>query len=468
MNTLNRSLLQRRNSLTTMFQSFYDGLVVVLLIYVLTWALDVSFTIPYLVMTLILLGTMGVVYDRVSVYRQDCGIYKNAINLGKAWGASFVILLTLSYLTENTEFYSKSFSILLFIFGFLLQLLGHAAFRYIQYFNSLHHIVVKALIIGTGPLADYIFERINNNLWMSEEVVGTVAIHNKSQQDDETKNDIAPNLGNLTSIIDLISEHNIQTIYIAIPLNSSSMIKDIYFTLLNVNINIHWAPDILAFNLINHSVKELAGIPILTFSESPLIGTHLLIKEIEDRVLAMIGLVLVCPVMLITAIAIKLESPGPVFFRQTRTGWDGKEFKIWKFRSMQVHYSTDSKLNQATRNDPRVTHVGRFIRKTSIDELPQLFNVLSGSMSIVGPRPHAVQHNEEYSEKISAYLVRHRIKPGITGLAQVRGFRGETRELNQMEKRVKSDLEYINNWSVWLDLNIIVKTFFTLLGKNAY
>ena len=466
MNTRNRSLLQRRNSLTTMFQAFYDGLVVLMLVYLLIWALDVSYTVPYLVMTLVLLGTMGVIYDRISIYRQECNIKKKASNLGKAWSLSFVILLAVSFLTNNAEFFSKSFGILLFISGYTLQLLGHIAFRYFQYYNRSHDSVKKTLIIGTGPLADYIYDRINSNPWMSEKVVGVITIQNESLSEDVKY--IAPILGNLSSIMDLISEYNIQTIYIAIPLNSSSMIKDIYLTLLNANLNIHWAPDILAFNLINHSVKELSGIPIFTLSESPLIGTHLLIKEIEDRILATLCLVLASPIMLFTAIAIKLESPGPVFFRQTRTGWDGKEFKIWKFRSMHFHYTSDIKLIQATRNDSRVTQVGRFIRKTSIDELPQLFNVLSGSMSIVGPRPHAVQHNEEYSEKITAYLARHRIKPGITGLAQIRGLRGETREIKQMEQRVKSDLEYINNWSLWLDINIILKTFLTLLNKNAY
>ncbi|MCM8856578.1 MAG: exopolysaccharide biosynthesis polyprenyl glycosylphosphotransferase [Candidatus Thiodiazotropha sp.] len=223
-----------------------------------------------------------------------------------------------------------------------------------------------------------------------------------------------------------------------------------------------------ALNLINHSVKELAGIPILTLSESPLIGSHLLIKAIEDRVLATLILILVSPIMLFTAVLIKTESPGPVFFRQERTGWDGESFKIWKFRSMRQHKEKDGMVKQATREDPRITRIGRFIRRTSIDELPQLFNVLAGQMSLVGPRPHALQHNEEYSKQIVAYLARHRIKPGITGLAQIRGFRGETKELEQMEKRVKYDLEYINSWSLWLDISILVRTAFSLKNDNAY
>jgi putative colanic acid biosynthesis UDP-glucose lipid carrier transferase len=172
--------------------------------------------------------------------------------------------------------------------------------------------------------------------------------------------------------------------------------------------------------------------------------------------------------MLLTAILIKLESPGSVFFRQERTGWDGKNFKIWKFRSMKMNHELNGVIKQATRDDPRMTRIGRFIRRTSIDELPQLFNVLAGQMSLVGPRPHALQHNQEYSNQIVAYLARHRIKPGITGLAQIRGYRGETKELEQMQNRVKYDLEYINNWSLWLDLTILVRTLFALKSENAY
>lgn len=184
--------------------------------------------------------------------------------------------------------------------------------------------------------------------------------------------------------------------------------------------------------------------------------------------LATLILILVSPIMLFTAVLIKTESPGPVFFRQERTGWDGESFKIWKFRSMRQHKEKDGMVKQATREDPRITRIGRFIRRTSIDELPQLFNVLAGQMSLVGPRPHALQHNEEYSKQIVAYLARHRIKPGITGLAQIRGFRGETKELEQMEKRVKYDLEYINSWSLWLDISILVRTAFSLKNDNAY
>ena len=195
---------------------------------------------------------------------------------------------------------------------------------------------------------------------------------------------------------------------------------------------------------------------------------RLLLKSIEDKVLSFLILLLIFPILILVAIAVKLDSPGPVFFRQNRAGWSGKSFKIWKFRSMYVHQEEAGELKQASKGDSRITRVGAFIRKTSLDELPQIFNVLTGDMSLVGPRPHAIQHDKEYSQRIFDYFARHHIKPGITGLAQVRGLRGETIEIEQMVQRIESDIEYINNWSIWLDISILFRTVFAFTGKGAY
>lgn len=463
-----RSLLQRRNSLTTSFQAFLDGLAVLILIVGLLFALHGELTNQYIILALALLGSMSVIYDRMNIYRHHGTMTKKAFKLLKAWSSVFAFLLLLAFATKHTEAYSRTLVLLLFVSGYFVQVGLHSGFRLLQRRIASQEANTKALIIGNGALAEHIYHRINQNPWMPEEIVGTVLTTDCRQTDESSSDTELPLLGNLEDIKLLIKRHDIQTIYIAVSLDSSPMIQKIYFDLLNENVNIHWAPNIFALNLINHSVKELAGIPILTLSETPLIGTHLLIKAIEDRVLSLLILILVSPIMLITAILIKAESPGPVFFRQERTGWDGRNFRIWKFRSMKMHAEENGIVKQATREDPRITRIGRFIRRTSIDELPQLFNVLTGQMSLVGPRPHALQHNLEYSKRIEAYLARHRIKPGITGLAQIRGFRGETRELEQMEKRVKYDLEYINNWSLWLDLSILVRTPFTLKNDNAY
>ena len=278
---------------------------------------------------------------------------------------------------------------------------------------------------------------------------------------------IAPSLGRLEQLIDLIAQHNVRTVYFAIPLNASEIVESLYFRLLDKHVAVHWVPDIFSLRLVNHTVSEIAGVPVLTLSETPLIGSRRLMKFVEDFCLSYVLLVLLAPVMLAIAVAIKLDSPGPIFFRQARLGWGGKRFHIWKFRSMVVH-DDHGAVTQARKGDPRITRVGAFLRRTSLDELPQIFNVILGEMSLVGPRPHAVQHDAEYAQHIAHYFARHNIKPGITGLAQVRGHRGETREIEQMMLRVESDIEYINNWSVWLDLAILLRTTRALTGKNAY
>ncbi|MEJ2612073.1 MAG: undecaprenyl-phosphate glucose phosphotransferase [Candidatus Thiodiazotropha sp.] len=462
-----RSLLQRRNNLSTIIQALLDGLSVTILIVSLSIGLMGTFSMPYMVFALSLLGAMSVVYDRMNIYRHHGTMTKKALQLLKAWSSAFAILVVLAFLTKSSELYSRTVATSVYFLGYPIQILLHFALSYLQRRTAANDATSRALIIGTGALANHIFERINQNPWMPEEVLGAVTV-SSTRKIDFSEPVKTPILGSLKEVKQLIASEHINTIYIAVPLDSSPIIQDIYFDLLDLNVNIHWAPNIYALNLINHSVKELAGIPILTLSESPLIGSHLLLKSLEDRILAFFILILASPIMLLTALAIKKESPGPVIFRQERTGWDGQTFKIWKFRSMRLHDEDDGKVKQATKNDTRITKVGAFIRRTSIDELPQLFNVLTGQMSLVGPRPHALQHNEEYSTQIEAYMARHRIKPGMTGLAQIRGYRGETKELDQMKMRVQYDLEYINNWSIWLDFSILVRTVFTLKSDKAY
>ncbi|MDM7045155.1 exopolysaccharide biosynthesis polyprenyl glycosylphosphotransferase, partial [Klebsiella pneumoniae] len=202
--------------------------------------------------------------------------------------------------------------------------------------------------------------------------------------------------------------------------------------------------------------------------DTPLNGINMVFKRVEDVFFSIIILFLISPVLAVIALLIKLTSPGPILFKQIRYGMDGKAIKVWKFRSMKV-MENDDRVIQATKNDTRVTKVGGFLRKTSLDELPQFINVLFGSMSIVGPRPHAVAHNEQYRKLIQGYMLRHKVKPGITGLAQVNGWRGETDTLDKMEKRIEYDLEYIRTWNIVLDIKIIFLTVFKgFIGKTAY
>ena len=232
--------------------------------------------------------------------------------------------------------------------------------------------------------------------------------------------------------------------------------------------NIRLVPDWFSLKLLNHGVSEAVGIPMLDLSYSPVAGSVRLTKAIEDLVLGAIIFMLISPLLVFIAIAVKATSPGPVLFKQKRHGWNGEVINVYKFRSMFVHENKGA-VAQATRSDARVTPLGSFLRRSSLDELPQFFNVLQGRMSIVGPRPHAVEHNDYYKELVPRYMLRHKVKPGITGWAQINGFRGETDTLEKMEKRVEYDLYYIEHMSVWLDLKIIALTLFKgFRHQNAY
>jgi len=232
--------------------------------------------------------------------------------------------------------------------------------------------------------------------------------------------------------------------------------------------SIYFLPDIYVFDLIQARFDNVAGVPVVAICETPFTGMNSSIKRISDIVLATLIMIMLLPIMLVIAIAIKATSPGPIVFKQRRYGLDGEEIIVYKFRSMTVAEDGD-KVTQATKGDKRVTRVGGFLRRSSLDELPQFFNVLQGRMSIVGPRPHAVAHNELYRKQIKGYMLRHKVRPGITGWAQVNGFRGETDTLDKMEARISYDLDYLRRWSLALDLWIIVRTVKVALQRdNAY
>jgi len=229
------------------------------------------------------------------------------------------------------------------------------------------------------------------------------------------------------------------------------------------------APEPLGFRLMERRVRHLGDLPMTMVQEPPLSGWNYIIKSLEDRVLSALIILAISPILLLLTILIRLDSPGPAIFRQQRYGFNNNVFTVFKFRSMRDDIGDVRGGAQATRGDPRITRIGAFIRKTSLDELPQLFNVLLGDMSLVGPRPHAVAHNEEYAGKVDQYLSRHKVKPGITGWAQIHGFRGETDTDEKMEMRVQYDLYYIDNWSLWLDLRIIIRTLVVgFVNENAY
>ena len=474
-----RSVLQRRKGLVSLLQPLLDGIAIISV----AWFFGIKnigyLTQDYIILMLVLLGLVSVIYDRYAIYRTSSNFSTKIFNLFNAWTISFLALFLLGFLTKQSHIYSRVFIAELYVFGFLAQATIHMAIRVLtKQLNKYSQVSDNVIIVGQGQLANYLEHKITANPWLNQHVIGNVSIEeekltlDRTQQKSELSeyvNSRTIHLGKVAELPDLIDTYGITTIYIVTPLESSKVLEELYFVLLDKHVSIHWIPDIFSLRLINHSVREIAGIPVLTLSETPMTGVSRLAKSIEDILLSVLILLLLSPVLIAVAVAIKFDSPGPVFFRQKRAGWNGKTFSIWKFRSMYANQTGDMKtLKQAEQGDSRVTKVGAFIRKTSLDELPQLFNVLTGDMSLVGPRPHALQHDEQYSEGVDDYYARHNIKPGITGLAQVRGYRGETKEIDQMTKRIESDIEYINNWSVWLDMSILIRTTKAFTGKSAY
>ena len=277
-----------------------------------------------------------------------------------------------------------------------------------------------------------------------------------------------PLLGTITDLPAYVKSHHIDVIYLSLPMASQKRILALLDGLRDTTSSIYFAPDTFVTDLIQGRMDTVGGMPVVAVCETPFTGMNWLIKRGSDIVLSILILTLISPLLLIIALCVKLTSPGPAIFRQRRYGLDGSEITVYKFRSMTAMDDGDV-IQQAQKHDPRVTPVGAFLRKTSLDELPQFFNVLQGRMSIVGPRPHAVAHNEIYRKLIKGYMLRHKVAPGITGWAQVNGYRGETDTLEKMKGRIDHDLEYLRNWSLRLDLYIVARTVWVVFGSaNAH
>ena len=263
--------------------------------------------------------------------------------------------------------------------------------------------------------------------------------------------------GGLDDVAEYVTKFNIDLVYIALPILNHARVIDLVNSLRDTTASIYFVPDVFIFDLVQARLDSVNGVPVIAVFESPLVGINAVHKRLFDILASGMILFLIFPILMVLAVLVKLTSKGPVFFKQRRYGMDGEEILVYKFRSMSVS-EDGQKVTQATKNDARVTPFGAFLRKTSLDELPQLINVLQGAMSIVGPRPHAIAHNEHYRKLIRGYMWRHKVKPGITGWAQVNGFRGETDTIDKMEGRVLHDIAYLKNWSIWLDCTIMLKT----------
>jgi len=323
-----------------------------------------------------------------------------------------------------------------------------------------------AVIAGANPLGRRLAEQFRANTSLGIHFVGYFDDRSSTERFSEAES--PTRLGLLSQLADYVKTHRVDLIYITLPMASQPRILALLEELQDTTASIYFAPDIFLFDVIQARMETIDGIPVLAVCESPFYGVSGLIKRASDIGLAVAILLLISPLMIAIAIGVKLTSPGPVLFKQRRYGLDGRQIVVYKFRSMTV-LEDGNTVTQATRNDGRVTPFGALLRASSLDELPQFINVLQGRMSVVGPRPHAVAHNELYRKLIRGYMIRHKVKPGITGLAQVNGLRGETDTLEKMRARIDYDLAYLRNWSLLLDLQIVLKTVAVVLRKqNAY
>jgi Undecaprenyl-phosphate glucose phosphotransferase len=382
-------------------------------------------------------------------------------------GVIFLILVALAFAMKISEQYSRMWVFSWLVSAAFLICLQRACWELMIRKSALAgRLTRNIVIVGAGEQASRLLERLDKVREPWNRVIG-IFDDRVDRIDPESLNYAIA--GNVSHLLDFARENRVDNIAVTLPWNAEQRVGEIVSRLTELPADVLLAPDLIGFTYRNEGYSSLGGVPLLNLVTKPLAGWKVVVKYLEDRILAVTMLILLAPFMLLIALAIKLDSKGPVLFRQPRYGFNNRVFSVFKFRTMVHNDVSDDGVPQAKRNDPRVTRVGRLLRRKSLDELPQLFNVLQGTMSLVGPRPHAVPHNEEYAAIIRGYFARHRVKPGITGWAQVNGFRGGTTNPEKMKARIEHDIYYIEHWSLLFDLVVLAVTPFVIWRqKNAY
>jgi putative colanic acid biosynthesis UDP-glucose lipid carrier transferase len=401
--------------------------------------------------------------DSISILPRTWSI---AASLVLRWLLLLAILIAIGYVTKSSSEYSRRVILTwAMVTPIPLIIASVALYEITRRFMNSPSNARTAVIAGYSDVSRGLVERIRHNR--------EFGIVFKGYFDDRSSERLGlPEgkvlLGRLADLVAYVNKMNVEVIFIALPMRQVQRVVDLLEELRDTTASIYFVPDIFLVDLIQSRTADLDGVPIVAMCETPFQGSRGLIKRSMDIVISAIALMALSPFLLLVGLLVKLTSSGPVIFRQRRYGLDGRIIDVLKFRTMMVTEDGPS-IQQATRKDARVTPVGRMLRRYSIDELPQLFNVLRGNMSLVGPRPHAVAHNELYRRLIKGYMVRHKVPPGITGLAQVNGCRGETSRLEDMRRRIEYDLDYLRQWSPTLDLRILVQTVIQVLsGRKAY
>ncbi len=423
------------------------------------WSADATAAVLLAVIAFILIG------QAMGLYRGWRGVPLNR-EVGRvfaAWTMTASSLTLLGFALRVTENFSRlavlSWFLITPVLVSTVRVSARLALRHYRERGENQRVVA---IVGVTEIGQTLAKRIQSSPGLGMRLLGFF--------DDRTP-DRLPDLpiamdklvGGFDEVVAMARTGEVDTVYVALPMRAETRVNELLAALADSTASVYFVPDFYVFDLLHGRWTSLGDVPLVSIFETPFYGVDGVVKRIEDMILGSLAVLVAFPVMVVTAIAIKMTSRGPVFFKQRRYGLNGEVIEVLKFRSMTVAEDGD-KVTQATRSDVRVTPVGRFIRRTSIDELPQLFHVVTGSMSLVGPRPHAVAHNEEFRTQIRRYMLRHKVKPGLTGWAQVNGWRGPTDTLEKMQKRIEHDLEYIRRWGLFFDLWIV---FLTVFGRKV-
>jgi putative colanic acid biosynthesis UDP-glucose lipid carrier transferase len=394
------------------------------------------------------------------------GVRALATEITASWFATVTVLALIGWATRTADVFDQHVLFVWLLATPAARLAGHLTLpQLLQRVYAAGGAQRVAVIVGAAELGRTLAERLRSNPLYGIRVAGFF----DDRGPDRTGEQAAlATLGTLDQLAAYVKANRVDLIYITLPMASHPRTVRLLDQLHDTTASILFVPDIFLFDLIQARVDTLGGMPVVSVCDTPFRGVDGIVKRASDIVLALLLGTLALPLMLAIAVGVKLSSPGPVIFRQRRYGLDGREITVYKFRSMTVTEDVGV-IRQATRGDGRVTRFGAFLRRYSLDELPQFINVLQGRMSVVGPRPHAVAHTELYRKLIKGYMFRHKVRPGITGWAQVHGLRGETDTLEKMEQRIAYDLDYLRHWSLQLDLWIVLKTVLVVLnGRNAY
>ena len=447
-----------------------DGLIIglSLCLAMLLYGIDLGSS-EYMVLGLTAIITFSICAEGLNIYSalRTASVHRLVFPILLNWVLVIFSCLLLAYFTKSSSEYSRvALGVWLVITPGWLILLRGAVKLGLSELRKRGFNTRTVAIAGAGEQGQRLAEVIQNSPEFGYRLVGF--FDNRRNGDRGGKKPAAPVLGDFDDLVAYAKSGEVDLVHIALSSKGQDRIAEIIDKLRDTTASVHLVPDFFVFDLLHSRWANIGSVPTVSVFESPFMSVHGWLKRVEDIVLSSIILTLISVPMLIIAAGVKLSSPGPIIFKQRRYGLDGKAIRVWKFRSMTTCDDGDNVV-QATKNDMRVTKFGAFIRRTSLDELPQFINVLRGEMSIVGPRPHAVAHNEEYRKLISGYMLRHKVPPGITGWAQINGWRGETDTVDKMEKRIEYDLWYIRRWSVWLDLKIIFQTIFKgFRSESAY